>query len=89
MVTHEAVQAAMYRTIELLDLPITEITYCSHPTRPVGCFCRKPLPGLGVYLMERHQLDPDECIMVGDMDSDREFAAGLGIRFQWANDFFE
>ena len=28
-------------------------------------------------------------IMVGDMDSDREFAAGLGIRFQWANDFFE
>ena len=36
------------RTVELLDLPVAEVAYCPHPAFPVGCFCRKPLPGLGV-----------------------------------------
>lgn len=84
-----AVQAAFMRTAQLLQLPVTEIAYCPHPSRPVGCFCRKPMPGLGVYLAQRHALDMSEMIMVGDMDSDREFAAGLGIRYSDVDAFFE
>ncbi|MDA1016503.1 MAG: HAD-IIIA family hydrolase [Planctomycetota bacterium] len=87
-VAHEAVQAAMFRTAELLQVPITEIAYCPHPSRPVGCFCRKPMPGLGVYLMQRHRLSPEHLIMVGDMESDALFARGLNIQFCHADEFF-
>lgn len=87
-VTHEAVQAAMFRTAELLQVPITEMVYCTHPFKPVGCFCRKPMPGLGVYLMQRHLLSREHAVMVGDRDSDSQFAANLGIRFVDSNEFF-
>lgn len=87
-VTREAAEAAFARTIELLDLPVAEVAYCPHPAFPVGCFCRKPMPGLGVYLIHRHQLAREHLVMVGDMDSDRDFARGLGVRFVAADAFF-
>jgi len=76
-----AVEAAFFRTAELLALPVTEIAYCPHPAYPIGCYCRKPSPGLGVYLIERHRLSPAHTVMVGDMESDAEFAKGLGVRY--------
>ena len=78
-VSHDAVQSCFLKTQQLLDVPIEEIVYCPHPAHPVGCFCRKPMPGLGVYLMERHKLDPQHLVMVGDRQPDVDFAAGLGI----------
>ncbi len=87
-VSHQMVQQAFYRTATLLDLPVTEITYCPHPHQPVGCFCRKPMPGLGVYLMQRHQLSREQLVMVGDMESDAKFAAGIGARYIHADEFF-
>ena len=87
-VSHEAVQATMMRTAELLQVPVTEIVYCSHPSRPVGCFCRKPFPGLGVYLAERHQLHKEHMVMVGDRESDQHFATALGIRYFHESQFF-
>jgi len=87
-VTREAVEAAFARTIELLGLPVAEVTYCPHPAFPVGCFCRKPLPGLGVALIQRHQLAREHLIMVGDMDSDQAFARALGARYVTAEEFF-
>jgi HAD superfamily hydrolase (TIGR01662 family) len=87
-VAHDAVQAAMIRTAELLGVPITEIVYCPHPSKPVGCFCRKPMPGLGVYLMQRHQLSREHLVMVGDMDTDAECAAALGATYFDAQEFF-
>lgn len=87
-VSHEAVQAAMMKTAELLQAPVTEIVYCSHPARPVGCFCRKPYPGLGVYLAERHQLAYDEIVMVGDRESDSDFARSLGVTYFDEGQFF-
>ncbi len=81
-------EAAFARTIELLDLPVAEVMYCPHPAFPVGCFCRKPLPGLGVSLIQRHRLAREHLIMVGDMDSDQDFARALGIRYVDAAKFF-
>lgn len=81
-------EAAFARTIDLLGLPIAEVMYCPHPAFPVGCFCRKPLPGLGVALMQRHGLAREHMIMVGDMDSDRDFARALGVRYVDAAEFF-
>ena len=86
--TREAAEAAFARTIELLGLPVAEVAFCPHPAFPVGCFCRKPLPGLGVALIHRHRLARDQVIMVGDMDSDRDFARALGVRYVDAAEFF-
>ena len=87
-VTSAAVEAAFARTVELLDLPVVEAAYCPHPAFPVGCFCRKPLPGLGISLIQRHQLAREHLIMVGDMDSDRDFARALAARYVDVNEFF-
>ena len=86
--TREAAEAAFARTIELLGLPVAEVAFCPHPAFPVGCFCRKPLPGLGVSLAHRHKLAREGLIMVGDMDSDHDFARALGARYVDAEAFF-
>ncbi|MFO0923737.1 MAG: aldo/keto reductase [Pirellulales bacterium] len=87
-VTRENAEAAFARTVELLDLPVEDIAFCPHPAFPVGCFCRKPLPGLGVDLICRHQLHPPSLVVVGDMESDRQFAQSLSAKYFDAKDFF-
>jgi histidinol-phosphate phosphatase family protein len=87
-VTKEAAEAAFARTIDLLGLPVAEVAYCPHPAFPAGCFCRKPLPGLGVSLVHRHKLSREHLVMVGDMDSDQDFARALGARYVHADAFF-
>ncbi len=86
--TQSDAENAFQRTADLLALPISEIAYCPHPAFPVGCFCRKPLPGLGVYLIRKYGLDLEQLVMVGDMDSDASFAQGLGAKYIDANTFF-
>jgi histidinol-phosphate phosphatase family protein len=83
-----AAEGAFARTIELLGLPVSEVAYCPHPAFPAGCFCRKPLPGMGVALIQKHQLAREHLVMVGDMDSDADFAKALGARFVHAESFF-
>ncbi len=87
-VTVAAAEAVFARTIELLGLPVAEVAYCPHPAFPAGCFCRKPLPGMGVALMHRHGLSREHVVMVGDMDSDADFARSLGARYVDAEAFF-
>jgi HAD superfamily hydrolase (TIGR01662 family) len=87
-VTVEAVEAAMARTVELLQLPVTEVVYCPHKAFPVLCFCRKPLPGLGVYLIRKHRLAREHLIVVGDLGSDQQFAEGIGARYVDMKEFF-
>jgi HAD superfamily hydrolase (TIGR01662 family) len=87
-VSREAVDACFQRTVDLLALPVAEIAVCPHPAFPAGCFCRKPLPGLGIYLKQRHDLASENLVMVGDMDSDAEFSAALGAKYFSAEEFF-
>jgi len=65
--------ACFERTNELLGHDI-EYHYCPHRVPPISCYCRKPMPGLGVQLFHKYKLDPRQCIMVGDMTSDKTFA---------------
>ncbi len=81
-------EAAFQRTIELLNLPVDGVAYCPHKAFPVACFCRKPMPGLAVSLIERHALSLGDLMVVGDMKSDAELAASLGVRYYDAADFF-
>jgi aryl-alcohol dehydrogenase-like predicted oxidoreductase len=62
--------------------------YCPHAAGPPVCWCRKPLPGLGVMVIERHKLDPSRCVYVGDGPQDPGFARRFGFEYQEAARFF-
>ena len=81
------VEAGFARMRELLGVAI-DIEYCPHAAGPPVCWCRKPLPGLGVLLIERHELDPAACIYVGAGTQDPGFARRLGFEYRRAGDFF-
>jgi len=85
--THDQVKACFDRTNELLGLSI-DYQYCPHHSFPIRCYCRKPLPGMGVYLIEKYHLDPSQCIMVGDSTSDKTFAKRSRFRFMSPEEFF-
>ena len=66
-----------------------DLLHCPHAAGPPVCWCRKPLPGLGVMLIERHQLDPSRCVYVGDGPQDPGFARRFGFEYQEAARFFK
>jgi aryl-alcohol dehydrogenase-like predicted oxidoreductase/histidinol phosphatase-like enzyme len=83
----EEVEAVFSRTHELLGLEI-EHAWCPHGDGPPVCWCRKPLPGLGLTLIERHRLDPARCVYIGRDSSDRAFARALGLQYREAAEVF-
>ena len=86
-VPEEMARACFQRTNELLGLEI-EVEFCPHGAGPSVCWCRKPLPGLGVILLERYEIDPARSLLIEASAADRGFAARLGIPTVPADDFF-
>lgn len=87
-VSQALVEACFARTIELLGLPVADVIYCPHTAFPAGCFCRKPMPGMGIALARKHGLAIDQWRMVGDMASDADFARAIGARYHDASEYF-
>lgn len=87
-VTDEQVRRCFERTEELLGHDL-DILYSPHPATSAGVWSRKPMPGMVVEHIVRHRLDRDRCLVVGDLDSDRELAELCGIEFRWADEFFD
>jgi histidinol phosphatase-like enzyme/predicted kinase len=81
------VHAVFARMRELLGVAI-DVEYCPHPAGPPRCWCRKPLPGLGVLLIQRHRLDPARCTYVADGPQDPGFSRRLGFSYRTASEFF-
>ena len=73
--------AVFERMNALAGFPI-EVEYCPHAAGPPSCWCRKPLPGLGVLMIHRHRLDPAQCIYVGAGAADPGFARKLGFAYR-------
>ena len=77
------------QTAESVELAFAEVRarigvdfdfgYCPHGAGPPRCWCRKPLPGLGVLMIHRHGLDPGRSIFVGEGAQDAGFARKLGL----------
>jgi D-glycero-D-manno-heptose 1,7-bisphosphate phosphatase len=65
---------------------IDDIFYCPHlPEGRVApfnieCECRKPKPGMILDAANKHQLNLQECILIGDKPSDLQLAEQAGIR---------
>ena len=79
--------AGIARLQELLGVPI-DVQYCPHAGGPPICWCRKPLPGLGVAFIRKYHLDPLRCIYVGQGSQDPGFARRLRFEYRDATEFF-
>jgi predicted kinase len=76
-VPEEVARASLEEMKSRLGLDI-DFEVCPHAP-PAQCWCRKPLPGLGLLLIERHGLDPTRSLVIESSAADRGFAARLGI----------
>lgn len=85
--TMEDAIACFEKTNELLGFDI-DYVFCPHNVPPT-CYCRKPQSGLGVHLIEKHKLNPKDCIFVGDQTTDKTFAERLGFRYFDQSVFFQ
>jgi hypothetical protein len=86
-VSREEVDAVFARMQEQLGVSM-EFLYCPHAAGPPRCWCRKPLPGLGLVFIQRHRLDASQCIYVGSSSQDPGFARRLGFQYRDADGFF-
>lgn len=85
--TEEQVKACFERTNELLGIDI-DYMYAPEAAGVPQSYRRKPMPGMGVFFIEKYRLDPKQCIYVGDRPEDKGFASRCGFQFAWAEDFF-
>jgi len=54
------------------------VFFCPH-FKHEGCACRKPLVGMVQDFLAANEIDKQRSFMIGDRDTDLEFAANLGI----------
>jgi D-glycero-D-manno-heptose 1,7-bisphosphate phosphatase len=89
-VTVNQVEEIFERTRSLLGYNADEfpILYCPHQSSPISCFCRKPQSGMAMEAIMKLQLNPEKCIMVGDMKTDEEFANRLRIKYFDVKEFW-
>lgn len=66
-----------------------EYRFCPHQSAPISCYCRKPMPGVGVEFILKHKLRAKDCIFVGDMTTDKTFAARAGFQYVDQAEFFK
>jgi histidinol phosphatase-like enzyme len=85
--TEAEVRACFDATARELDVDI-DILFCPHGGGPPRCWCRPPLPGLILWHLERHRLDPSRCMLVGASSADRTVAGALGMPFVEGETFF-
>jgi predicted kinase len=78
--SEDDVKAMFGRECERLGFDL-DVECCPHAAGPPRCWCRKPLPGLGVVFVQRYRLDPARCFYVGSGAHDIGFARRLGFTF--------
>jgi D-glycero-D-manno-heptose 1,7-bisphosphate phosphatase len=82
----EAVNDKIRQEAEAASGAIADFYYCPH--HPQGtvmeysysCNCRKPSPGMFLQAIQEHQLNPDQCWVVGDRLRDLEPGLQLGMK---------
>lgn len=86
--TYDKATELFNHTNKLLGVDI-EFQFCPHQSAPISCYCRKPMPGTFVSFMFKYKLSRKDCIFVGDMTTDKTFAARAGIQYVDQAEFFK
>lgn len=71
-------QKELLRLFKKQGIKFYKILVCPHK-RTDGCICRKPNIGLVKKLFEKEEIDKDMSFMVGDRETDEQFAINLNI----------
>ena len=64
---------------------LTEVFFCPHhpenalPPYQIHCNCRKPAPGMLLEAIQKHHIDPQQSVMLGDKKADMQAAAAAGV----------
>lgn len=80
--------------LDRLPVPVDASYLCPHhplghvPPYNIECSRRKPNPGAILDALARFDARPQDCLFVGDMESDRLAAVAAKVPFRWADDFF-
>lgn len=70
----------MVKCFKEKEILITRVYHCPHhPDITGGCGCRKPQPGMLQEAILEFGLDPAECVMIGDQESDVGAGRNAGI----------
>ncbi|MCG2714632.1 MAG: HAD family hydrolase [Candidatus Omnitrophica bacterium] len=77
--TLDAITAKMLEDIEQAGGKITKVYYCTH-RKEVGCFCRKPKPGLLRKTAQEFKINLKEAYFVGDTIRDVLTAHAVGAK---------
>lgn len=64
---------------EIQKLPLDELMICWHHP-DLGCFCRKPSPGMLYAAGVAHNVDPKVSYMLGDRETDVQAGRAAGVR---------
>ncbi len=78
LLTEGDVEAVNARVEELLG-PLGPWTHCPHAPED-GCGCRKPAPGLVLRAAAALGVEPQDCVVIGDIGADVEAARAAGAR---------
>jgi aryl-alcohol dehydrogenase-like predicted oxidoreductase/histidinol phosphatase-like enzyme len=77
--TAEAAAEIDARMVDELGVAM-DVLSCPHAAGPPVCWCRKPMPGLGVLAVHRYHLDPGRTVYVGAGTQDPAFARRCGFQ---------
>ncbi len=78
--TEKEVNAVHARLTKLLrPAKFEEIVFCPHAPNE-ACSCRKPQPGMGLYLIKKYNINTKNSFMIGDKKADVEFGRALGFK---------
>jgi histidinol-phosphate phosphatase family protein len=93
--TEAEAQATHQALLDALPVDVDASYLCPHhpegtiPQYAIPCPNRKPAPGAILDALARFGARPQDCLFVGDRDTDRQAAAAAGVPFTWARNFFE
>jgi imidazoleglycerol-phosphate dehydratase / histidinol-phosphatase len=75
----EQVQGFLLQLLASQGIEFEQVFICPHLEQE-QCLCRKPRTGLVTEYLRRQPIDRERSAMIGDRDTDLEFAQDLGIR---------
>lgn len=81
----EDLHKRMKAQISAMGIDLEELVFCPHhpkgtvPEFSIDCACRKPKPGMILYLEEKYNLDLENSYMVGDMLRDANAGLSAGV----------
>jgi histidinol-phosphate phosphatase family protein len=78
LLTRPQVDAVHARLAELIG-PLGPVFVCEHGPDD-GCPCRKPAPGMVLAAARALDVEPQECVVIGDIGADVGAAHGAGAR---------